>query len=357
MKPSLISPLLLLLPFVASAQQTKILTAEKHNEYGLVYSLPQTAVNVRVTAVCETRHAGPYYQYAKKYLGTDRVITDDVQIWSISDVAISAYGVASEGEQYLMQLKPGALTSITVAPDGMLLAINTPVSLPPASPLPADTNSDPGPGVKDYLKFVDQDFTASQSTAKQAEMLASSLMDVRDAYLSLTRGTADNMPVDGRQLELMLNSLQEQEKALTRAFTGTTETRTVTRDFSFIPDSDGREVLFRLSDFAGFVDKDDYSGDPVYINTEILSAGQIPVDANGVEKKLPKDAVIYGIPGEARFTISFSGDNLATRDLRIAQFGTTFGLAPSLFTDKKEPSCAIFDPTTGALVEISTLPN
>ena len=30
----------------ASAQQTKILTADKHNEYGLVYSLPLTALEV-----------------------------------------------------------------------------------------------------------------------------------------------------------------------------------------------------------------------------------------------------------------------------------------------------------------------
>ena len=52
-------------------------------------------------------------------------------------------------------------------------------------------------------------------------MLAESLMEIRDSYLSLTRGTADNMPTDGRQLELMLNSLHDQESALTAAFTGT----------------------------------------------------------------------------------------------------------------------------------------
>ena len=44
----------------AGAQQTKVLTAEKHNEYGLVYSLPITALQVTVTAEKETRIAGPY---------------------------------------------------------------------------------------------------------------------------------------------------------------------------------------------------------------------------------------------------------------------------------------------------------
>ena len=38
-----------------AAQQTKLLTAEKHNEYGLVYTLPVTALDVEVTAVKEGR--------------------------------------------------------------------------------------------------------------------------------------------------------------------------------------------------------------------------------------------------------------------------------------------------------------
>ena len=35
--------------------------------------------------------------------------------------------------------------------------------------------------------------------------------------------------------------------------------------------------------------------------------------------------------------------------------GMTFGLDPALFTDKKEPSFAVFDPVTGALLEIGSM--
>ena len=42
----------------AAAQQTKLLTAEKHNEYGLVYTLPVTALDIEVTAVREVKKAG-----------------------------------------------------------------------------------------------------------------------------------------------------------------------------------------------------------------------------------------------------------------------------------------------------------
>ena len=39
----------------------------------------------------------------------------------------------------------------------------------------------------------------------------------------------------------------------------------------------------------------------------------------------------------------------------MAQLGMTFGLDPALFTDKKEPSFAVFDPVTGALLEIGSV--
>ena len=108
----------------ADAQQTKMLTADKHNEYGIVYSLPLTELKIEVTATRTVQKAGPYWQYAKKYIGTDRVIREDAENWTISSVDVSTYGVADPEQRYLMQLKPGATTSVAVAEDGMLLAIN-----------------------------------------------------------------------------------------------------------------------------------------------------------------------------------------------------------------------------------------
>lgn len=36
--------------YPCSAQQTRLLTADKHNEYGLVYSLPITVLDIEVSA-------------------------------------------------------------------------------------------------------------------------------------------------------------------------------------------------------------------------------------------------------------------------------------------------------------------
>ena len=343
----------LCLAIPATAQQTRTLTADKHNEYGLVYTLPVTAVRFDVTARHTVSHAGPYFQYAKKYIGTDKVVKEDSEHWEILSVKATPVGIPDTENEYLMQLKPGALTSICVADDGLLLAINRDVDAPAAPELPEDTRLKSEVGPRDYLQFVNEDFLASQSSAKQAQMLSESLMEVRDAKISLTRGTAETMPTDGRQLELMLNSLSQQEASMTAAFLGTVESQTVTRSFVFTPGEPGRSVLFRMSDFAGFVAADDYSGEPVYVNVKVTRRGEMPVDDKGDEKKVPRDAVIYNIPGAATVSLSHSGKTLWSGDLECSQYGIQFGLQPTLFSDRKARSYAVFDPATGALVKIA----
>lgn len=344
-----------LIPATAEAQQTKILTADKHNEYGLVYTLPTTALRIEVTATREIRKAGPYFQYAKKYVGTDKVIKEDSESWTINSVKVTPYGIPDPDRRYLMQLKSGATSYIGVDTDGMLLSINK----TPEAPAVAAKVKAPAPedkiDVREYLQYVNEDFIASQSSAKQAQMLSESLMEIREAKISLTRGTAETMPTDGKQLELMLNSLSHQEAAITGAFLGFTEKETVSRVFTFVPEEAGKKILFRMSDFAGFVDADDLSGDPVYINVDITSQGELPVDAKGEVKKLPKDAVIYMVPGTAKVSVNLLGKTLYSGESEFSQFGIEFGLNPGLFSSKKDRSWATFNPATGGLTEIGSV--
>ncbi len=352
----LISAIAIMAALPGSAQQTKLLTADKHNEYGLVYTLPVTSLEIEVTAQRTIKKVGPYYQYAKKFIGTDNVIKEDSESWVITGVRVSPYGVSDSENRYLMQLKNGATTYICVDENGMLLSINKDMSssAPGSSAYIAESNESAKGriDINEYLQYVNEDFIASQSSAKRAQMLAESLMEIREAKIALTRGTAETMPQDGKQLELMLNSLTHQEAAITAAFVGITETETVTSGYTFTPREDGRQVLFRMSDFAGFVGADDYSGDPVYLTVKVTERGGLAVDAKGEEKKLPKDAVIYNIPGSAQITLSSLGRTLYDKEMEFSQFGVKFGLNPSLFSAKKNRSFATFNAITGALTEI-----
>jgi hypothetical protein len=61
----------------------------------------------------------------------------------------------------------------------------------------------------------------ANSTAKMAELVAKEIYSIRESKNALLRGQADNMPKDGEQLRIMLEKLEEQERAMTEMFTGT----------------------------------------------------------------------------------------------------------------------------------------
>lgn len=350
----------------AGAQQTRLLTADKHNEYGIVYTLPLTQLVFDIEAEHTVSKAGPFYRYAGKYIGTEDVVISDSESWTVKSVRMYSAGVPGGPDRtYLMQLKSGSDVNVCVAGegDGMLLAINKDVSYTPVPGISEADNSgyaseQASEAVKAYLQYVDEDFLVSQSSAMRARMLAETLMTVRESRLNLTRGTAETMPVDGKQLELMLNSLSAQDKALTDAFAGATVRSSSVHRYVFTPDTTAdvngtRYVLGRLSDFAGFTDADDLTGDPIYITINYTSLPELPSDDKGQPKKLPKDAVVYSLPATAEVNLSWKGKTVYKGTVDVAQGGTVFGLDPKLFTDKKAPYEAEFDPSTGALVRVA----
>ena len=176
MKKIIISALILLTTYILGfSQQTKLLTAEKHNEYGLVYTLPVTAFNIEVVAVKETKIAGPFSKYSKLFTSNSNVISENEVNWSIESVHMSPYGIPDSENRYLMQLKAGALTYICVADDDMLLSINKEVEIPGNAGVSVkDIEGIPMNG-KEYLDFVDEDFISAKSSYKQAQILAEEL--------------------------------------------------------------------------------------------------------------------------------------------------------------------------------------
>lgn len=351
---TLLAAALLMLPGAVTAQQTQRFTADKHNEYGLVYTLPVTGLNITVEAVKTIETAGPYRQYARQCLGTDRAVAQDRVSWDITSVKVTPYGIPNPEERFLMQLRPGATSYITADENGMILAVNADVEAP-AAPQTGTTVTESNAETfnpDEYLQYVNEDFLGSQSPLKRAQMLAEDILEVRDAKVALTRGTADNQPSDGRQLELMLQSLRHQEETMTRAFTGDVRTESVSASFNYLPADEGRSVLTRISDYDGFTEADDYAGEPLYITLKITQEGEMPIDEKGVEKKLPKDALIYNIPGRGEITLTWRGKTIYTGEFEMSQYGVRFGLNPSLFSDKKSPSYATFNPATGAIDKI-----
>ena len=346
----IIATLLLGLPLVA---QTKVVkkNAVKANNFGITYSLPKTSLIVEAEVTKVTCKAGPYYQYAEKYLAVQDAIAEDAVYYELGKVRLINRGVPDPDNTYIVEFKPG-----TVAPyaylteEGLLCSINT-------EDVPAEEKAEKkavaakqGAAQNSVLS---EELLMAGSTARQAEVAAKQIYRIRESRMDILTGEADNLPPDGEAMKLVIQQLEAQEQTLSHLFTGTTEKTTDLYEVSIIPSDElDKEVIFRFSKQLGIVDADDLGGAPVYMNLIATErAPQLePKEAEKKEKSLK--GIIYNVPGKAKVEITMGKRTLYKGEAQITQFGTQEGLAPVMFEDKKAPVKISFYPETGAIKQI-----
>jgi len=154
----------------------------------------------------------------------------------------------------------------------------------------------------------------------------------------------------------VIQQLEQQEKAFTNLFNGTTSSETSYYDVTLTPyENLERDVLFRFSEQLGIVDADDLGGSPVYIS--LKSTEQQPAPAEPAPKETDKKdkqlkGVIYNVPGKAKVEIFINRKTLLKGEVSVVQFGRRENLVPVLFEDKKNPVKVLFYPETGAIKQI-----
>lgn len=343
----------LLIAMGLPAQETTKLTATKHSDYGLVYTLPLTAIDIEAEVTRITAKAGPYYQYAEKYLGMPVTITEDAEYWELNNIHIVPRGIPDKNEEYLVKFKPGFIPYIYLNKDGIILSVNTEPAPPAVSvtekPQENTTQADSNPS-----SVFTEELLMSGSTAKMAEIAAKQLYRIRESRLDIVTGNVEQLPADGESFKLVLNQLNQQEEALTALFMGTIKKEKITRTFRIIPeDAVKNEVIFRFSKYLGIVEKDNLAGSPVYMNLEITEEGEPPVDEKGRVKERPKGGLAYCIPGKARVEIRTGEKKIAGNEIQVSQFGTIFAFPSDLFDNKKAPAQVTFYPETGAIRQLS----
>jgi hypothetical protein len=336
-----------------AAQTTQKLSASKANEYALIYTLPLTVVDITIEAEHTECAPGEFYNYAKRQLGINNAITEASEQVTIKSVTLTPRGVPNTANRWQVQFKAGATPYILLNEAGCPVAVNTDtpaavaeVKLPvavAATPTALETEA--------ARQAVTQEMTRSSSTSKRAELAAQRIFELRETRSDILSGQADNAPADGQAMQLVLDNLSAQEAALTAMFAGTTKTYTTVSTVTFEPDSADvyNKIIARLSATKGVVDSDDLSGAPITLSMSILDEGKLPVNEKGEAKRFPKGGFAYNIPGTALFTISYNGREYLAQEVSLAQLGTTFGIDPALFADKKEPSKVLLSPTTGAI--------
>ena len=337
-----------LLMATSAYAQTEVLTGvTRGKDYGVVYALPKTQIEIEIKANKVNYKPGEFSKYADRYLRLTNVSAEPEEYWELNSVKVKPVGVPNSEATYFVKLKDKTVAPLMeLTEEGLIKSINVPYSSNNAKN--AANNAVAPQRKANPRDFLTEEILMASSTAKMAELVAKEIYNIRESKNALLRGQADNMPSDGAQLKIMLNNLNLQEEAMTEMFSGVRNKEEKTFTVRLTPDKEmDNEVAFRFSKKLGIVANNDLAGEPVYITLKNLKTVNVPED----DGKKKVDGIAYNVPGKAQVTLTEGKKQWFNGELPVTQFGTIEYLAPALF-NKKSTVQVTFNPDTGGLIKV-----
>ncbi|MDI9606200.1 MAG: DUF4831 family protein [Bacteroidota bacterium] len=348
--------MLLLAISCASAQKITRVNAIKANNYGVIYALPKTSFEVTFVVKKTTYHRGEFYPYAQRYLGIDNPIMENETRFTLEDVMVANKGIADKENSFMVEFRGKTVEPfVYLREDGVILTINAEATeQAPVEKFKLPEKSAP---LVNPRRFLSQETLMAGSTAKQAELIARQVFDLRRNRSDILSGEAENMPPDGNAYKMVMEEIDIQEKALTELFSGSVESEYFTVSYTFIP---GKEdinggVIARFSGKLGPVDADNLAGEPVRI-TLTNKTPVVPLQLNEKELKQLEsklsEGIVYNVPGKADLVIEFQNKLLYNKEVDVVQYGSQDVLARRMFENQKQPIQVHFHPELGAIKQI-----
>lgn len=327
----------------------------RENEAAVVYYMPKTELVITIDYDMVTQTPGVFYQYAERYLGAQQIIIEESQNYQLVGVKTQVVSSADTQRPFKVVAQKGMNTQlVSLSEDGRLVGYgleNASLQFSERSQgeLQDGTECLQARG-EELMPLLEEQFMAG-SVAKMAEGAAKQIYRIRETRLNILAGDVEHVPADGKAMELVLNELNKQEQALVALFVGTTKVTRHTHTLLYTPaESVENEVICRLSAHNGIVDKQDLSGEPLYLSLEAKKQTLLP----GVyyDKNAPVlSQIYYNLPGEAKMVMQFKGKVVAEGHFEVAQYGVAVPLAQELFTGKSAPIIKI-NKETGNILSI-----
>lgn len=355
----------------------------------IIYSLPKTALTVKVTAVNELSVRGPYYQFAQKYIGTDDIITSNSSVWKLGNIEISSYPVFDSSRTFVVESNyPCAMN---FSPEGFLESVNTKPDFQERNYRDGDTHSNiisedfssrrkfQDMNVNRYetvfdtvLHVVDADsiFTAVPSAKKnlirksleeQAQELANEIFLLRDDRNALLKGEGDgNSSPSGEALRYMVEQLNKLEESYMSMFVGIKIKTEKTYIFEYIPSKGvAQDVLFKFSPEYGIVPKESAKGNPIMVEVNDLNDNMVISKYDATQKNLrQRGGATSEATGFAYLTNAYAivrimqnNNALSEKTLNINQLGTVKHLSSQLM--QSDGFKMILYPQTGTIKSIN----
>lgn len=322
--------------------------ANKDHLNGITYSLPKTQLNITITTRCTIEKSGPFYQYAERYLATKDIITINSETWTIENIVITSSAIADPNRTFQVAIdNRGVANNITYSHDNIIAGINlNDIKSLNHIENPENIENTNIPQLSFDYSTLSEEVLVATSIPKMAEMVARQIYHIRESRTALLSADLDQLP-DGKALEVMLAHLDTEETELIAFFTGKTQTYTVTKTYSIIPDDDLTDhVIARISINEGLTDANNVIGEPIYLNIKGTYYNAPLSDPK--QEKAPK-GFYYNVPGKATITIDHNNTHTSAT-LPIAQFGYTTYLNANLTNNTTAQ--IIFNPELGTILKI-----
>ncbi len=352
---SLILPLLLIITSCASAQKTVRVNAVRANEFGVIYSLPKTSFVIELLVKKTTYSRGDFYSYAQNYLAVDNPVTEDRVIHTLESIEIINKGIPDKNNSFMVEFRPKSVEPfVYLREDGLIVSINSePENVPETERLiPASETN-----IENPRRYFSQETLMAGSIAKQAELVARQIFDLRRNRNDILSGEAVNMPPDGNAYNVVMDEINRQEKALTELFSGSISIEYFVESYYIIPENNNinREIIARFSEKLGPIDADNLAGDPIYLSikrtTPEIQMQLSERDIQRLENKL-SEGIVYNIPGKGELTVELNNKTLKSIEVDVVQFGSQDVLVKKMFENNKQPVIVRFYPELGAIKQI-----
>lgn len=351
----LILLLLILVAPSAFTQSTTRVNAIKANDYGVIYSLPKTSFEVKLLVKKTTCRKGEFYSYAQRYLGIDNPVIEDKVVYSIENVSLLNKGIADKNNSFMVGFSSKSTDPfVYLREDGVIATINAVPTPENGDTMEIPQGKMPSTNPRSYLS---QETLMAGSTAKQAELVARQIFDLRRNRTDILSGEAENMPPDGNAYKVVMDEINLQEKALTELFAGTEETGYIIQTYTVVPEEKDieRRIIGRFSEKLGPVDADNLAGEPLYLSlknkTPKVELQLSERDLKRLENKL-SEGIVFNVPGKAGLTVEFKNKMLLSKEVDVVQFGSKDVLAKKMFENQKQPVKVYFYPDLGAIRQI-----
>jgi hypothetical protein len=334
----------------------------KVTDGSIVYALPLTVLEFDIIAERTIEIPGPYSQFAGERLGLKNVITEENEIWSVSDVTLRTVEELDPSQFYVIQGTTLMQTNLlSLKKSGLVLDIN-PDIYAATSFSNNQMSSDyqemlfPDMGAQEYMAMkTDTAYKVVRSDTafiripylvqkkkiltleEEAAEAAKRLLELREGKHMILTGETNIFPQDGASI----NEINRLDSEYTALFAGKTWTETRHFRIWLTPQmsmAGTKTTLFTFSETEGMKPTGSTGGQPVSI--EFFPSGKTR-DLNLIVRPIVSekeigvaDKLFYRVPDVVDMRVTFGNETLCTARKLVYQFGNTVALPANFIIGK-----------------------